>query len=234
VSTDRAPLRADAERNRARIVEAARAVFCERGLGAPLEQIAQCAGVGIATLYRRFPTREELIAACFAPRLAEYDDAVEEALRAPDAWSGFCRYLERLCGMQAADRAAKDILAATFPTSPAVEEQRRRVFARFAELVGRAQAEGKLRADFVSQDVMLVLMANAGVVQATREAAPDAWKRFVALMIEAFRADRAHPLPPPPAPAHMSQAQRQLGRLASEGGPTTAAATGRPDRRRVS
>src|SRR5688572_30208687 len=94
------PLRADAERNRQRIIEAARLVFAERGLDAPMDAIAERAGVGQATLYRRFPQREDLVVACFAPRLDEYADAVEEALREPDAWQGFCAYLERICGMQ--------------------------------------------------------------------------------------------------------------------------------------
>src|SRR5215204_7815679 len=98
-SEDR-PLRADAERNRQRIVEAARAVFAERGLDAPLDAIAERAGVGAGTLYRRFPRRDDLIVACFAPKLTEYAEAVEAALGLPNAWEGFCAYVERICGMQ--------------------------------------------------------------------------------------------------------------------------------------
>src|SRR5450759_1492763 len=93
------PLRVDAERNRGRIVEAAQAAFAERGLNVPLEDVAARAGVGIATLYRRFPTREDLIAACFERRLAEYARAADEALEAPEAWPGFCAYVARICAM---------------------------------------------------------------------------------------------------------------------------------------
>ena len=89
-------LRADAERNRQRIVEAARALFAERGLNVPLEEIAHHAQVGIATLYRRFPTREDLIAASFEAKMASYTAAVEIALQAPDGWSGFCSFLDAL------------------------------------------------------------------------------------------------------------------------------------------
>ena len=199
-------LRADAERNRERILAAARDVFAERGLDAPLEAIARRAGVGQATLYRRFPRREDLIVACFAPKLAEYAAAVEEALAAPDAWAGFCEFFEHVCAMQAADQGVQDVLTTTFPTDPAVEEQRTRAFARFGELVRRAQAEGMLRADFVPEDLVLLLMANAGVVRAMRHAAPDAWRRFVGLMRDALRAERAHPLPPPPTPAQTYRA----------------------------
>ena len=204
-------LRADAERNRQRIVEAARLVFAERGLDAPLDAIAQRAGVGPATLYRRFPRRDDLIVACFAPKLAEYAAAVEEALVAPDAWTGFCAFFEHVCAMQAADPGVQDVLTATFPTDRAVEEQRARAFARFGELVRRAQAEG-LRADFVPEDLVLLLMANAGVVRAMRDATPDAWRRFVGLMLDALRADRAHPLPAPPTPAQTYRAMLRVSR----------------------
>src|SRR5215213_9524025 len=171
---DEPSLRADAERNRRRIVEAAQAVFADAGLAVPLEVIAQRAGVGIATLYRRFPTREDLVAASFAPKMAEYLAAIEEALRAADAWDGLCGFVARACAMQAADRGLSDVLALTFPTAKALEAQRALAYRGLAELVGRAQTQGTLRPDFTLEDVVLLLMANAGVVQATREAAPEA------------------------------------------------------------
>src|SRR5215218_4658435 len=197
-------LRADAERNRERILGAAREVFAERGLDAPFDAIAQRAGVGQATLYRRFPRRDDLIVACFAPKLTEYAEAVEAALGLPNAWEGFCAYVERICSMQAADQAVQDVLTTTFPTAREVEAQRTHAFERLTELIRRAQAEGGLRTDFVTEDVVLLLMANAGVVRAMRAAAPDAWRRFVGLMLDGLRADRAHPLPRPPTPADIS------------------------------
>ena len=102
-TTDARILRRDAARNRERIVLAAQQVFCERGLSAPIEDIADRAGVGIATLYRRFPTRPDLIAAAFEPKMAAYADAVTEALADPIPWHGFCRYVEQICAMQAED-----------------------------------------------------------------------------------------------------------------------------------
>ena len=204
------PLRVDAERNRGRIVEAAQAAFAERGLDVPLEDVAGRAGVGIATLYRRFPTREDLIAACFERRLAEYAHAAEEALEAQDAWRGFCAYVERICAMQAADRGLKDVLTRTFPDARAMEAYRARGYELSVLMIERAKETGALRADFVPEDLVLLLMANAGVVQGAGQAAPDAWRRFVALMLEAFRADGASPLPAPPSPRQVMRAMLRL------------------------
>ena len=221
-------LRADAARNRQRLVEAARAVFSERGMDAPLDEIARRAGVGNATLYRRFPTRADLVAAVFEGKLAEYVQAIEEALIAPDAWLGFCGYLERVCAMQAADRGVKDVLTMTFPTARGLEEQRGRAYRGFVELIQRAKASGQLRDDFVPQDLDLLLMANAGLVQATRDDAPDTWRRLVALMIEAFRADRAHPLPPPPTALQMYRAMLRRARACRRARSGTGAESSEP------
>jgi len=212
-------LRSDAERNRGRIVDAARVAFAERGLDVPLEEVAEQAGVGIGTLYRRFPNREELIAACFERRVEEYAHAADVALEAPDGWSGFCTYVERICAMQAADRGLKDVLTRTFPNAQGLEAHRARGYDRSVELIERAKAEGALRADFVPEDLVLVLMANAGVVQGAGEAAPDAWRRFVAIMLDGLRAESATPLPPPPSARQIVVAMARLA--------------GRPDRRRT-
>ncbi len=212
------PLRVDAERNRGRIVEAAQAAFAERGLDVPLEDVAGRAGVGIATLYRRFPTREGLIAACFERRVAEYANAAEEALEAPDAWAGFCAYVERVCAMQAADRGLRDVLTRTFPSARAMEAHRARGYELSVRMIERAQAAGALRADVVPEDLVLLLMANAGVVQGAGTAAPDAWRRFAALMLEAFRADGASQLPAPPTPRQVMRAMRGMARMTDEPG----------------
>ena len=206
------PLRVDAERNRVRIVEAAEAAFAKRGLDVPLEDVAEHAGVGIATLYRRFPTRDDLIAACFERRVAEYARVAEEALEAADGWSGFCGYVERICAMQAADRGLKDVLTRTFPNAGTLEAHRTRGYEASVRLIERAQAEGSLRSDFVPEDLVLMLMANAGVVQGAGDAAPEAWRRFVGLMRDGCRSAGAADLPPPPTPRQMIRAMRRLAR----------------------
>jgi AcrR family transcriptional regulator len=203
-------LRADAERNRERVLAAARDVFAEQGLDASTNEIARRAGVGIATLLRRFPSRDELVGAVFADRMSAYTVAIEEALADPDPWRGFCGYIERVCQMQAEDRGFADVLTMTFPTAKALEEERDRSALGLGVLIERAKATGRLRADFAHQDVPLILMANAGVVTATRAAAPDAWRRIVAYLIQAFAAEAAQQLPEPPSRTEVYRALMRL------------------------
>ncbi|HLQ53629.1 MAG TPA: helix-turn-helix domain-containing protein [Streptosporangiaceae bacterium] len=203
-------LRADAERNRQRLIAAAREVFAERGLDVPIEDIARHAGVGVATLYRRFPTRGDLIAGAFEAKMAACADAGACALADPDPWAGFCGYIERVCAMQAEDRGFANVLTMTFPADKHFEAERDRAYQGFIELVRRAQAAGRLRTDFVGEDLAMLLMANAGVIAGTADAAPGTWRRFAAYMIQAFSADAAAPLPSPPAPAVMYRALLHL------------------------
>ena len=205
-------LRTDAERNRIRIIEAATAAFARYGLEVPLEEVAEEAGVGIGTLYRRFSGRDELIGACFERRLAQYARAAEEALAAPDGWTGFAGYVERVCAMQAADRGLADVLNRSLPNAKALEAHRSRGYQLSVRLIERAQAEGSLRADLVAEDLALLFMANAGVVEVTRGAARDAWRRFLGIILDGLRSDRASPLPAPPTPRQTMRAMRRLAR----------------------
>jgi AcrR family transcriptional regulator len=210
VTVSRAPLRSDAARNRARLVAAAREVFAEHGLEAPMVAVAERAGVGIATLFRRFPTREDLIAEIFAPRMSAYADAIDSALADPDPWHGFRTCLERICAMQAADRGFTHVLTMTFPTATALEADRDRAYRGMVRLMERAKAAGRLRPDFVAEDVVLVLMANAGVIAATGNAAPASWRRVVGYLLQAFGAEHAQPLPAPPSPRSVYRAMTRI------------------------
>jgi AcrR family transcriptional regulator len=205
-------LRTDAERNRTRIIEAATAAFARRGLDVPLEEVADEAGVGIGTLYRRFSGRDELIGACFERRLAEYASAAEGALAAPDGWTGFTGYVQRICAMQAADRGLADMLNRSLPNAKALEAHRARGYEVSVRLIQRAQAEGSLRADVVAEDLALLFMANAGVIDVTHRAAPDAWRRFVAIFLDGLRTEGAGSLPPPPTARQTMRALHRLTR----------------------
>jgi AcrR family transcriptional regulator len=209
MSTARAdgpPLRRDAERNRERIIAAARRVFAAGGIDASMASVARAADVGIATLFRRFPAREDLINAAFAGTMTAYVDAVTTALDDPDPWHGFTTYIRAVCAMQAADRGFAEVLTMTFPAATHLEDQRQHAYRGFLRLIARAKKTGRLRPDFASQDLVILLMANAGVIAATRAAAPDAWPRLVGYMIQAFTAPQAATLPPPPDPGALARA----------------------------
>jgi AcrR family transcriptional regulator len=205
-------LRRDAAQNRDRLIEAAQAVFAEQGLDVPLDAVADRACVGIATLYRRFPSRDALIAAAFEDRMAEYVRAAKAALDDPDPWAGFTGFVEHICEMQAADRGVGGVFTRTLPAASVLEEQREMGYAVVVRLIERAKGSGLLRADFSPEDLPLVLMANAGVVESTGDAAPAASRRFVALMLEALRSDGASEIAPPLEPRDMYRALRRAGR----------------------
>ncbi len=206
-------LRADATRNRDAILAAAKEIFAERGIEASLEEIASRARVGIATLYRRFPSRQHLVAAALVEKVAKYAEAAEAALAIPDAWSGFCSYVRTICELQAGDRGLADLLSMTLPADEHVERLRRTAHDHVTELIDRAKAAGKLRDDFVSEDLLILLIANAALVHVTHAEAPGASQRLVALALDAFgRTDAAAVLPAPPSTAEMSSAMCSLAR----------------------
>jgi AcrR family transcriptional regulator len=208
-------LRADAARNRDAIVAVARDVFAEQGLAAPLETIAARAGVGIATLYRRFPTREKLVAAALTEKVAEYAEAAEQALAVADPWVGFAGFVQRICELQAGDRGLSDLLSMTLSADEQVEQLRRTANDRVVTLIERAKADGALREDFAGEDLVLLLIATAAVMHVTRADAPGAWRRFVAFALDAFRRQDSPGLPEPPTTAQMTRA---MLRLAAERG----------------
>lgn len=196
------PLRADAVRNRAAIVAAAEQVMGRRGLDAPLDEIASAAGVGNATLYRHFPTRRDLVQAVFAEQMARYAAAVERALAEPDPWQAVRGYLAEICALQAENRALADLVTSAEYT----DESRPAAVDHLRELLDRARSAGGLRADFAVEDVVLLLMANAGVIRHTAEHAPTASPRLVALLLDGLAAAAATPAPPPPDPAAFARA----------------------------
>ncbi|EFL28897.1 transcriptional regulator [Streptomyces himastatinicus ATCC 53653] len=193
-------LRADARRNRERVLAAARAVFAEHGIDAPMATVARRAGVGVATLYRHFPTRDALVRDAFAQQMDTCVRALTEALAAPDPWQGFQQLIETVCALQREERGFPAAFVAAFPESTSEHAQsRQRAERDFTTLVRRAQASGALRADFHPSDLAVVLLAHCGLV-ATLPGDGAASRRLVAYLLQSFRADTANePLPPPTA-----------------------------------
>ncbi|WP_329490937.1 TetR/AcrR family transcriptional regulator [Kitasatospora sp. NBC_01246] len=191
-------LRRDAQRNRDLLLAAARELFSRQGLDVPLDQIAKEAGVGNATLYRHFPTREALIAEVFADAAALLDGAAREALVAEDAWSAIERYFERIFELVAADRGINDLVTQAIPTTPAMIAISRQNAVTVGTLVARAQQQGTMRPDVATMDLLFMLGPLCRALPATTELRPDLWRRYLALLLDGFRTRAAHPLPVPP------------------------------------
>jgi AcrR family transcriptional regulator len=205
-------LRADAARNRQALLAAAREVMAEQGLDAPLDEIARRAGVGNATLYRRFPKRIDLIVAVFAERMAEHARAVDEALAEPDPWHGLRRYVTAAAALQVRDRGIADLVAMDVSSAPDIERLRVRAVRGVETLIERAKAAGVIRPDCTAEDVLVLLQANAGLIERSNRAAPAASQRLVHVFLDGLRADAATVGPPPPAPRPLRAAMRERSR----------------------
>lgn len=205
------PRRADAERNRQRIVDAARALYAADGLGVSMAAVAREAAVGKATLSRHFASQQELIDAVFVDRMRAYVAAAEDGLRAGDPWEGFVGYVTAVCEMQAGDRGFADLLTLTFPTAQGVETLREQAYRGFVRIIDRSQRAGQLRQDFVAEDMVVLLMANAGVVSATARDAPESWRRLIGHLLRGYATDQAR-LPPLPHPPTFDQLATAMDR----------------------
>lgn len=207
MSTQRPPtggperrLRADAERNRLRILAAAAEVFAERGLAATMDEIADRAGVGVGTVYRRFPEKSDLIAALFEERIASMAAFAEAGLEAEDPWDGLVSFLERASEMHSGDRALRELIFGSGQGHDFFDAAQARIQPAVAELVARAKAAGRLRPDAETLDMPIVQMMVAGVMDYVGDAAPEVWRRVLAIALDGLRTSREGPTPLP-APA---------------------------------
>jgi AcrR family transcriptional regulator len=184
---DRLPqtLRSDALDNRERILDAARAAFAAEGLDVPMRAIARRAGVGPATLYRRFPTKQALATEAFTEQMNACHAIVEEGLADPDPWHGLCLVIEKLCELHARNRGFTTAFTAAFLHAMDLAAGREHALTSLAR---RAKDTGHLRPDFVLDDLILMLMANGGLHATSTNARVAASRRFAALAIRAFRA----------------------------------------------
>jgi AcrR family transcriptional regulator len=192
-------LRRDAERNRQRILEAAADVFTERGLEATLDDVARHAGVGVGTVYRRFPDKASLADALFNARIDALVELAEQAQDQPDAWAALVWFLERSTEMLAGDRGLRQILMFAADSHDRVASARGRIRPVMRRLVQRAQADGQVRADLAATDIPIIEFMLAAVSEYTTQVRPALWRRFLPLMLDALRParDTATPLPEP-------------------------------------
>jgi AcrR family transcriptional regulator len=181
------PLRADARRNRVRLLQAARTVFQRDGLAAQMDAIAAEAGLGVGTLYRHFPTREALIAVLIRERMERLVSSAEAAAQVGDPWAAVEGLVWQLATLEAEDRGMVDILADGDPRSAPAEGSMAPLMEQMGTLVARAQAAGAMRGDVSALDVVT---AVCGIGKMMRPGADDdaaRWRRLVGVILDGLR-----------------------------------------------
>jgi AcrR family transcriptional regulator len=196
-TTSERPLRRDAERNRQRILVAARDAFAEDGLSVTLDEIARRAGVGVGTVYRRFPDKEQLIDALFEDQMDAFVALAEECLTDAQPWDGLVRFLEQACAVHACDRGFKEVALSGSHGLVRVARARELMFPIVSRLVVRAQSDGSLRADLAPTDLPLLQLMLGSLSECTRDVDPEAWRRYLAIVLDGLRAARVGPSPLP-------------------------------------
>jgi len=199
------PLRADAERNRLRILDAAQRVFAVRGLQASLDDVAREAGVGVGTVYRRFADKDELVEALFSSRIDAVVCGAHVAAESPEAWAGLVRFLEeRLCE-QVSDRGLTEVLLSSQRGRQSVIKHKARLVAAVEGLVARCHAAGVLRPGIAATD-LACLQVMLGAVHDRVPAEPEVWRRYLSLFLDGLRADDGGRVPlttPAPLPGQL-------------------------------
>jgi AcrR family transcriptional regulator len=195
-------LRADAARNRERIVTAAAEVFAESGLDAATAEIAHRAGVGEATLFRRFPTKLDLVDAVLEQKMQDSIDLMSEYAEDPDPSRGIERmFTEMIVSKMQSDQGFLEAAGERCLTEPRFAELRAKSVDVMAVILKRAQEAGAVRADLQPQDLTFLLMAAASSLRSpvpgVRE---DLWKRYTRVILDGMRPEGAHKLSPPAPP----------------------------------
>jgi AcrR family transcriptional regulator len=190
------PLRADAERNRQRLLAAAKDLFATRGLDVTLDDIARHAGVGTGTAYRRFPNKDALIDALMVDRIGELAQIARDCLEDPDAWRALTGYFERALALQAADRGLKEVLFSSGRGRVRSNQARQQIAPVVTKLVRRAVEAGAVRSDVAVSDVPLINFMLNTVVDFGRDIEPDLYRRYLAIVLDGLRPrDDLEPLP---------------------------------------
>jgi AcrR family transcriptional regulator len=192
------PLRADARRNRERVLDAARGCFAQHGLDAQMDDIARAAKVGVGTVYRHFPTKQALAEAIAADHFDRLAASAREALENPDPWDGFSTFMRRSGQEQAGDRALAEVMAAEPEVMCDAANRRPDLHEALAELVHRAQAAGKLRPDLVPADVPMLICGVGRATLAGSKGPTMSPRRYLEIVLDGLRAPGSYELPDTP------------------------------------
>jgi AcrR family transcriptional regulator len=181
------PLRADAQRNLERVLDSAAALFAERGCDVSVDEIARRAGVGHATVFRRFPTKDDLIGAVVAKQIRELVAFLEGALDEPDAGEAFRAFVWHVGELHARDRGLYEGFSRSVAMRE-VAEAKAELNGLVEQLIKRAQEAGALRPDIAADDVStLVGSAIRGAVDSPGR---ELWRRYVEVVLDGLRPPR--------------------------------------------
>ncbi|HEX4307462.1 MAG TPA: helix-turn-helix domain-containing protein [Solirubrobacterales bacterium] len=200
-------LRADAARNRERIIAAAMEVFAERGLEASTAEIAARAGVGEATLFRRFPTKDDLVTAIIGVQFEESAELATECLEDDDPWRGVERFLYGMAERASVDHGVAGAAKERCMASPSLAGERRRIIDLTSQLVRRAQKADVLRDDVAGQDLIFLMAAVASLAELPFPGLrADLWKRYLGIFLDGLRPEAATKLRPGAPPRKLIEA----------------------------
>jgi AcrR family transcriptional regulator len=190
------PLRADAARNAERILRAARDIYGELGPEAPMEAVARRAGVGERTLYRRFPTKSELVRAALDQCIAEdLTPTIESVRGATDPLEGLAQLIDAAISLGAREH---NLLTAARRAGSLTPDVSTALYEALDDLARRGQQAGVVRADLAPADLPRMIAMLHSVLW-TMDTDDDGWRRYVVLMLDAISVDRRRSLPPAPA-----------------------------------
>jgi AcrR family transcriptional regulator len=187
------PLRRDAERNRQRILAAAASAFAAGGLHVTMDDIAGAAGLGVGTVYRRFPDKTQLIEALFDARIQRTIDVAERAGQRADAWEGLVYFLEQSLEVEATDRGLAELIRSGVGGGDVVRRSQACIAPLVATLLRRAQDAGQVRADLATSDLAVMKMMLLAVAHQSDDVAPGLWRRYLALMLDSIRTHPERP-----------------------------------------
>jgi AcrR family transcriptional regulator len=179
--------RADARRNRAKVLEAARKRFAERGLDAQIDEIAHDAGVGVGTVYRHFPTKEDLLQALADDRFEGLAEAAKAALEVEDAGQAFTEFMTYSAQVTAEDRALSEAMD-QLPGLCRSAAERVDMLGLTGRVLERAQASGDVRADLVPEDIPALVCGLGRAVRSEVERPTMSWQRYLEIMLAGMRA----------------------------------------------
>jgi AcrR family transcriptional regulator len=189
-------LRADARRNRKAVIAAAKRLFADEGLDAQMPDVAKAAKVGVGTVYRHFPTKEDLIAALAAERFERLAEKAREGIAAEDPWEGLCEFIRFSAQIQADDRGLCEVMGSR-PEVMADSAYAVGLDELCNELVKRAQRSGDLRKDLDWQDIPMIACSLGRITPAEHGPAVGRWPRLVEIVIDGLRAPGSSKLPKP-------------------------------------